>query len=315
MTARGRAALGGLVAVLGLAVPGPASGQEAEAGADTVAARRSFQGLAEEVRPGTPAHRMAARRLFSLRASEPGGARQAEEIYVEFVRLYPEPGSEARTMAAELALAYARQGREADARRILDGADPRAGTGGGPWPELEGARALLALWAGLPEVARARLRDAVGRPGGTPSERTARIALLAALETADSTEAATVGRALGELSRDPSAVTADGLLGRLSEVPAGPGHPALLALAAEALQGAGRPGEATAVRRHLVDRHPEAPEAPVAMLELGRALRVDHPAESRAWLERLLVEYPGSAVGPLARRLLAEMTGAPPGPP
>lgn len=180
-------------------------------------------------------------------------------------------GSLALTLVSLLAGSASGQEPEAAARAA--GATEAAATE---------AAALRALWAGRPAEAAARLREAVAASGGTPAERTGWIELLAVLEVADSAEAAVVGRALGGLRRDPGDGGADVLLADLARVPAGEGRPALLALAARGLDAAGRPAEAVSLRRHLVARHPDSAEAPVAMLELGRALRGEDPGRRGA---------------------------------
>ena len=54
-----------------------------------------------------------------------------------------------------------------------------------------------------------------------------------------------------------------------------------------------------------------SPEAPRALLELARADHPENPGQAVVWLERLVVDYPESAMAPIARRLLAEWrTGA-----
>lgn len=295
--------------------------------ADTAGARQAFRALAGEAEPGSGPHRLAMRRWFSLRAAERGRAGEAETILRDYRRRYTEPGPEATAMTAELALAYAREGREAEARRVLDEAEPGEGSAESRAP-LERIRGLLAFWAGRPAEAIERLRGAVSRePGtaagrGTPTapaptaaERTRWIGLLAALETADSTAAGALGRVLGRLAREPEAVGADEVFAALDGDPSSEGRAALLALAADGMREAGRGEAAAAAWRRLAEEHPGTLEAAAAMLELGRTLRVEDPDAARSWLRRLIVEQPESAVSPLARRLLAEMPDSGPGGP
>lgn len=280
---------------------------------DTASARRAFRALAAEAPAGSQAHRLAVRRLFSLRAAERGGAREAEAIYGEFLRRYPAPGPDAASMAADLALAHAREGRTEEARRVLAAAAPGAESGVGK-EALERVRALLAFWAGRPGEAARRLRGAVGRGSADPDERTDWIRLLAALEAADSTVAAGVGRALGRLFRDPEALEAADVLEAVDGGPARAGRPALLGVAADAFVAAGRLEPAMALWRRLPEDHAGTSEAAIAMLELGRALLGEDPAAARTWLRRLVVEQPESAVSPLARRLLREVSEPSPEP-
>ena len=86
----------------------------------------------------------------------------------------------------------------------------------------------------------------------------------------------------------------------------------LLGLAAEIADGAGLPDEARAVRRTLIEEHPESDEAPGALLALAAALasNQDGLAEARRLLERLILQYPNSVLVPQARRELRRLPSA-----
>lgn len=287
----------------------PASRAGLEALADVLSALGRPQDLvpwaerAVEAAPDEPAHRRTWIRGL-LGAGRADSARAVARRWVA-----KSPGEPAAHL--ELARVETAAGRLPEAIDALDAvaSDPESGSA----PEVHRARALLALWDGRPSEAIDHLRLAVAERGPIPEERTRWIATLGALEAADSAEAAVVGRALGALFRDADALGAGELMDRLSAVPAGRGRASLLSLAAEGFDRAARPHEASEVRRRLVEGHAEAPERPAAMLELGRRLMERDPAGARAWLERLIVEHPESAVSPVARGLLAELqasTGA-----
>ena len=81
--------------------------------------------------------------------------------------------------------------------------------------------------------------------------------------------------------------------------------------AAQELQEAGKSVEARSVWITIVEGWSGSPEAPRALLELARADHPENPGQATVWLERLVVDYPESAMAPIARRLLAEWrTGA-----
>ena len=84
-----------------------------------------------------------------------------------------------------------------------------------------------------------------------------------------------------------------------------------MALAASGLDEAGFAAQAVALRERLIERHPVAPESPVALLAIARYERALQPLDVAGTspvsrLERLILEYPESAVTPLARRLRTE---------
>ncbi|MEJ2504061.1 MAG: hypothetical protein P8177_12255, partial [Gemmatimonadota bacterium] len=75
---------------------------------------------------------------------------------------------------------------------------------------------------------------------------------------------------------------------------------------AAAADDAGLSEDATELRERIVAEYPRSPEAPEALLALGRALG-DYPTrrgQAREWLERLVIVYPRSALVPQARRAL-----------
>jgi TolA-binding protein len=65
-------------------------------------------------------------------------------------------------------------------------------------------------------------------------------------------------------------------------------------------------GEAEEIRREIVEEFPRAPEAPPALLSLARSMiaRNAPSQDVRLLLERMILEYPRSALLPQARREL-----------
>ncbi len=85
------------------------------------------------------------------------------------------------------------------------------------------------------------------------------------------------------------------------------GSAGLMRLAAGALAGNKFEAEADTVRRALIERFPQAAETPGTLLALARSALPDQPDASRAWLQRLIIDHPESALAPVARRLLSEL--------
>ncbi len=272
---------------------------------DEATARKAFETLATEAEVGTEAHRVATRRVFSLWSGSP---EQAEELLRDYARHYADSEQELAQMAVELSRDYAAKGDLAAARRSLD-LLPAQPADAAVAAMIEEQRGRLALYSGDVEGARASLAVAVAIPGTSPADRTETIALFDALSQSDSTESIAIGRTLYDLLRDPESVTAASLIARWEAGPPGAAHSKVAALAAGELQKAGQGAEATAVRRWLIGTYPEAPEAAPALLSLARATLPTNPDLARSYLETLIVEHPTSAVAPLGRRLLAELSG------
>jgi TolA-binding protein len=69
--------------------------------------------------------------------------------------------------------------------------------------------------------------------------------------------------------------------------------------------------EAERARRVIVTDYAQAPEAPAALLALGRALgaRNETLDEARSFLEKLVLDHPRSALLPQARQELDRLQG------
>ena len=272
---------------------------------DEATAREAFETLAREAEVGTEAHRVATRRVFSLWSGSP---EHAETLLRDYARHYADSEEELAQMAVELSRDYAAHGDLPAARRTLD-LLPTQPTDAAVAAMIEEQRGRLALYSGDVDGARSSLSIAVAIPAGQPTQRTETIALFDVLSHADSAESVAIGRTLYDLLRDPGSVTAESLVERWEAGPGGTGQPKLAALAASELQKAGRFDEATAVRRWVIGTYPEAPEAAPTLLSLARAALRTNPELARHYLETLVVDHPTSAVAPLGRRLLAELSG------
>ena len=278
--------------------------EQALAAGDTVSARRALEALTRESEPGDGPHQLALRRLFGLLAEDPVSLDEAGEVLGRYVRQYPDSAAAEAAMRGELAIGHARAGNLARAEAVVAEARTRlrvAVTG-----PLDAAAARLALYAGRRDSAHERARRSARDTGIDAAERTRRLALLTLVQTADTTETRIVGAAALELLVSPEAFDPGPILRELAGAPASEGRPATLAFLADAAAAAGRRDIAGGVRRLIVERHAGSPEAPEALLDLARAAP---PPEATAWLERLIIGYPRSALAPVARRLLAELDG------
>jgi tetratricopeptide (TPR) repeat protein len=273
-------------------------------------ARQAFEAIRSEADPGTEAHRIALRRLFSM--DVPQDLDAAESGISVYAREYPEETRDLAAMAVELSNGALAAGDISRARRALDFA-PAAPADASTAAMLEGQRGLVELMAGDPMSALPHLEVAAFIPTRDPASRTAAIALVDALSRADTVESAALGRLMlavrmGQL--DGAAAT---FRDELDAAPASAGRPAILAIAGRTLESGGRLADAAELRAHLVQAYPAAPEAPPALLALARGAIDEDPGRASSWLEQLVVDYANSAVAPVARRMLAELGGAVPG--
>lgn len=271
-----------------------------EAG-DSERAEASFSRLISEAKPGSDLYEMSLRRLFELLAGQDPA--RAEDLLMTHVALYPEQSRASVEMSVRLARAWLRRGRLERARDAIALVPAR---------DLEEAatqaavRGRIEILAGRPTAARAHLELAAGVSAGRPGGRIEALEMLTLVEDADSASLAALGRGIVTASQagDPGP-----LLESVSDWSAErtPGGASLGSFAAEALDAVGKEEEARTVRISIVEGWPGSPEAARALLDLGRIDRSENPGQAVAWLERLIIEYPESALAPIARRLLVEI--------
>lgn len=280
---------------------------------DSTRARGAFAQLLRSTVPGTEAHGVASRRLFNLTLYRPD---QAERLLAEYQRSYPQPESELAEMRIELARSFVRAGRLSDAERIVasDISAPPAEYDAVPHARLAVELGRIRLYAGDVAGSIRALGDAAGASDSDVGTRASAIRLAGVLTSTDSAGARRFGRALHLIARRPAPEELEQGLGAWES---GEVLPEAMALAAIRLDEAGFSRQAAALRGRLIDRYPESPESPVALLAIARYERDRHPLEvtdssAVSRLERLILEYPQSAVAPLARRLRAEWLAASP---
>ena len=169
----------------------------------------------------------------------------------------------------------------------------------------------LEILAGHPEAARPHLELAAAVPAGRPGARIDALDLLALLEEANP-------HGLVDMASGISSTAAGGNEEALLEQVARwssegtPGGDRMAGFVAQHLATTRKYAAARRVRIEIVQSWPESPAAPRALLELARADAEADPARAEAWLERLIVEYPESAMAPVARQLLSELRGGAP---
>lgn len=242
---------------------------------------------------GSPERRGALAVRVRL-AAQDGDASAARRALAGLRREYPR-APELDTAASAVASAYLRLGDATTAAAVVEGLNG---------PLVLRTRALLALGAGNVQGARDLLLRAL--PGLHGVDATQAIALTALLLRVSPEGGALIADMVASGLPAPRAL--DALASRASALPERE-RAAILDFAAESAELAGRPEEADGLRRVIVEEHPDAPEAPAAMLALARGL-VARPAaadEARILLARLIVDYPRSALIPQARRELERL--------
>jgi tetratricopeptide (TPR) repeat protein len=183
----------------------------------------------------------------------------------------------------------------------------RAAVAGNDLADDDETAGWLALYEGDLATARKRLVRAESRRGEL-------VDALGLLARARIDRSPALGQAFLALARRDSADAARrfiALADSAGDAPAsavaiGDAAPALLALAARIQHGAA----ALTLWDRIVSSHPKSPEAPEALLLSARAVRdAGDRAGAIVRLEKLLVEYPESALLPQARRDLERLRG------
>jgi hypothetical protein len=234
---------------------------------------------------------------------------QAERLLREHRDLYSEQTVAGVEMSVRSARAWLRRGQLDRARDAIERVSPEGADQAARQASVLGWMEIL---AGRPEAARGHLQIAAAIPSGEPGTRIEALELLGLVEAADSAGLVALGAGVvaATASGDPGPLQSSVTTWSVERTPGGAG---LAAVAAEELQAAGHDEAAHAVRAAIVEGWPGSPEAARALLDLARADRAAEPVRAVAWLERLIVEYPESAMAPIARRILAELRREVPG--
>jgi tetratricopeptide (TPR) repeat protein len=267
---------------------------------DTTRANSVYALIEREFAPGSPERRQA----MSLRVQVLAREAAWDSARAEFARLSEESNGtpEFDAAAASLANALIDAGRTGDAEDVLGWADG---------PHASFARGRVYMTRG--EVDRAR--DVM-------------LAAAPRLDGAEATEALSLVTLLGRLSLEGGTLLGRGVAalaegdrkqGVLLLYEGSAGLPeleraAILDFAASLADRTGLAAEAEQMRREIVEDAPHSPEAPQALLALARQqlVRKQGPEEARLLLERLIVEYPRSALVPQAQRELERLAARQP---
>jgi tetratricopeptide (TPR) repeat protein len=145
---------------------------------------------------------------------------------------------------------------------------------------------------------------------GTRAEATYRASVLAMVQRVEDDSMPMLGRAFQLLARGDTLEAAGTFEAAAATVPIDRGGAEMLERSGELYRDGGKPLEAERLLRAAI--HPSAPGASAAaLLELGRLLVATGGMDAAVTvLERLVLEYPGSALVPQARRLLDEIRNA-----
>ncbi len=213
-----------------------------------------------------------------------GRADDAQKLVVQYAPLLA-PDQRARLDQA-VAWAWVKAGDVAKARALLADAAGQTGEASG-W---------LALYDGDLKGARTRLK---ATSSATPELLTA----LALLERSKADSAAVAGKAFLDLARGDTIAAATGFERAAQTLP--DAAPLVLAVAARLYGNRHDVVRSVALWKGIVEKYPEAPEAPEGDLEWGRAMRRQgNLPMAIERLEHLILTYPQSALVPQARREL-----------
>jgi hypothetical protein len=261
---------------------------------DTALAARTYRELEQAAAAGSPQRRQAVALRIQLTARE-GDLEAAIEDLQAFRTEFPQ-ASELDETAAALAERLLAGGRSGQAERVLSGVHgPRS------------ARARGRLYLQLGDIPRAREELLGAAPHLRGREATETIAL-ASLLSRLSPRGAELLTAFS--SADPAA-RIDSLRATAAAARslAAAERAAVLDFLAGAADAAAAAEDAAALRREIVEELPRMQEAPAALLALARHNAVSDPTsdEARVLLEKLIVEYPRSALAPQARTELQRL--------
>ncbi len=267
---------------------------------DTAAAHEHFLVIERAYETGSVERREAVAVRIELTAHA-GKVDAAAEDLIRFRREYPDAPETDRLAAVLADLLLDRGNRAAAERALLGASGPRSGL----------ARGRIALHAGDLAGARAALLAAAPMLEG--AEATEAIALVTLLRRLTPSGGELLARALplvsaGNIAEGVGILVDEGSeLDRLERA-------AILEFAAGLADRERITAESERNRRTIVTDQADTPEAPTALLMLGRSLggRPADRDEARSYLERLILEHPRSALVPQARRELERLGGRAP---
>jgi hypothetical protein len=252
---------------------------------------RAGNGRAAAGDAGPPAGRRAAALRIELLAGEDPGAARAE---LEAFRQAHMDAPELDRAAAAVAEALLSTG-------AVDAAGEVLATVRGPRSAM--IRGRLGLARGDRQEARTAFLAAA--PALAGAEATRVLSLVALLGRVSDDGAALLAIALAAADDDAGAAI-DALVDGVDRL-ADQDRPPLLGFAAAMAEAAELAADARRIRGLILARYPASSEAPAALLALARSLPPEARDEARELLQRLVIEYPRSALAPQARRELEQL--------
>jgi len=270
----------------------------AEAG-DRPAAERVLGDIARDPATAPPGTGEALSALIGLLA-DAGRAADAERRLADWGSVLPD--SDRDDLRRRIAWAWVRSG-DIDRADSTLGADSTVAA--------VALRGWMALFRGELDQAVARFRDA-GPFAGSREEATHRTAAAALAQRLGGARAPDVGRGLLLAVQGDTAAAIGVLEGAGERFAPGGGRGDLLAFAGQLAlaHGDARAAPLFAAALAADSTGPSAPAAELGLAEL--AWRHGRPDEARRRLERVILDYPESALVPQARRLLDRVRGAVP---
>jgi hypothetical protein len=262
---------------------------------DTAAAAMAYGDLGADRGAGSVEQRKAAALQVELLASHDA---EAAARALRAFRDEHRNAAETDRLAAAVAGSLERDGRLEAAEAAMAGVR-------GPRTAL--VRGRIALLAGERDAARTAYMAAAPELRG--AEATHAISLVTLLTRIPEAGAAMLGQALADAAAGEPGRGVDRLVSSSAGL-ASAERAALLEFAASLAEEHGLDDDATRIRQIIVAEHPRTSEAPAALLALARAAADRGGEEARELLERLIIEYPRSALVPQARRDLEQIRRA-----
>ncbi|MBR9990124.1 MAG: hypothetical protein KFH98_10230, partial [Gemmatimonadetes bacterium] len=261
---------------------------------DTALAAATYRHLESASAAGSPQRRQAIALRIQLSARD-GDTSSAISAYDAFRTEFP-GAPELDATAAALGSLLLDAGRSTDAAHVLDGVRGAASA------QLRGR---MYLSSGDLDQARHELISAAPLLRGRDATATIALATLLTRVSARGGQLVAQVIAASDEERPVRVREAAAAAGSLPS----PERAVVLDFLADAADAAGLAEDAAALRREIIDVLPNSHEAPAALLALARrtAENVESREEARVLLERLIVEYPRSALAPQARAELQRL--------
>jgi predicted negative regulator of RcsB-dependent stress response len=255
---------------------------------DTARAAEVYRELEAASAAGSPRRRQAMALRIQLTLGEGRLDRAAEEV--DAFRSEFGQTAELDATAALLATRLLESDRADDALRVVTGVSG---------PRTAQLRGRLFIRSGDLHAAREELLQAAPQLQGREATETISLAALLVRTSANGGEF--VARMVAADDAERQRLVHDALADTERLPPAE--RAVVLDFVAGVADRAGMADDAVMVRHEIVSRLPRTPEAPAALLALARHALTQHEAtdEATVLLERLILDYPRSALAPQAR--------------